>query len=41
MTEIQLKLVQGEDMGARSLISAEFDNTPGTSIRVSGSVRYL
>jgi PhzF family phenazine biosynthesis protein len=36
-----IDIVQGEDMGSRSLIRAELDNTPGSSIRVSGSVRYL
>ncbi|MFK8081169.1 MAG: PhzF family phenazine biosynthesis protein [Granulosicoccus sp.] len=36
-----IDIVQGEDMGSRSLIRAEFDSTPGTSIRVSGSVRFL
>ncbi len=36
-----IDIVQGEDMGSRSLIRAELDNTPGTSIRVSGAVRFL
>ena len=36
-----IDIVQGEDMGCRSLIRAEFDNTPGASIRVSGAVRFL
>lgn len=36
-----IDIVQGEDMGSRSLIRAELDNTPGSSIRVSGAVRFL
>ena len=36
-----IDIVQGEDMGSRSLIHAELDDTPGSSIRVSGSVRFL
>lgn len=34
-------IVQGEDMGARSLIRVELDDKPGSSIRVSGAVRFL
>lgn len=37
----RIELVQGEDMGARSLINAEFSTEPGTSIRVSGTVRSI
>jgi PhzF family phenazine biosynthesis protein len=36
-----IDLVQGEDMGRRSLLRAEFDDTPGGSIRVSGSAREI
>lgn len=34
-------VVQGEDMGMRSLLRAEFDDTPGGPIRVSGSARVI
>ncbi|MDH6258862.1 PhzF family phenazine biosynthesis protein [Bradyrhizobium sp. BR13661] len=34
-------IVQGEDMGARSLIRAEIDETKGSSIRVSGTARFM
>jgi len=36
-----IDIVQGEDMGSRSLIRAEFEDAPGSSIRVSGAVRFL
>ena len=36
-----IDIVQGEDMGSRSLIQAELNETPGSSIRVSGAVRFL
>lgn len=36
-----IDIVQGEDMGARSLIRAQFNNDKGSSIRVSGSVRSI
>lgn len=36
-----IEIVQGEDMGSRSLIRAELTDIPGSSIRVSGSVRFL
>jgi len=36
-----INIVQGEDMGARSLIRAQFDNDKGSSIRVSGAVRSI
>lgn len=36
-----IAIVQGEDMGARSLIRAQFTNDKGSSIRVSGAVRSL
>ncbi|MBX2881198.1 MAG: PhzF family phenazine biosynthesis protein [Granulosicoccus sp.] len=36
-----INIIQGEDMGSRSLIHAELTDTPGASIRVSGSVRFL
>lgn len=37
----EIEIIQGEDMGSRSLIHAQLDDTPGTSVRVSGSVRFL
>lgn len=37
----QIDLVQGEDMGVRSLIRAEFSDIPGSSIRVSGAARFM
>ncbi|MFT4728210.1 MAG: PhzF family phenazine biosynthesis protein [Granulosicoccus sp.] len=36
-----IDIVQGEDMGARSLIRAQFNNEKGSSVRVSGSVRSI
>lgn len=36
-----INIVQGEDMGSRSLIRAELTDVPGSSIRVSGSVRFM
>jgi len=36
-----INIVQGEDMGSKSLIHATFTDVPGTSIRVSGTVRSL
>jgi len=36
-----IDIVQGEDMGARSLIRAECNGVAGESIRVSGSVRWI
>lgn len=36
-----IDIVQGEDMGLRSLIRAEVPPTPGSSIRVSGLVRLM
>ncbi|MCX7279326.1 MAG: PhzF family phenazine biosynthesis protein [Burkholderiales bacterium] len=36
-----IDVVQGEDMGMRSLLQAEFSNQPGSSIRVSGSARLM
>ena len=36
-----INIVQGEDMGSRSLIRAEFDDIPGSSVRVSGSARFM
>lgn len=37
----RILITQGEDMGARSSITAEFDDEPGGSIRVSGATRKL
>lgn len=36
-----IDLVQGEDMGATSLLHAEFDDIPGKGIRVSGTTRVI
>lgn len=37
----EINIVQGEDMGSRSLIRAELTDVPSSSIRVSGSVRFM
>jgi len=37
----RIDIVQGEDMGMRSLITAEFGNETGGPVRVSGSARML
>jgi len=37
----KINIVQGEDMGSRSLVKAEFSDQLGTSIRISGAVRKL
>ncbi|HEX6087561.1 MAG TPA: PhzF family phenazine biosynthesis protein [Thermoanaerobaculia bacterium] len=36
-----IDIVQGEDMGSRSLLRAEIGHAPGSSIRVSGTARVL
>lgn len=36
-----IHIVQGEDMGSRSLIDAEFSNTAGDSVRISGKARFI
>lgn len=36
-----IDIVQGEDMGARSLIHAEIGDAKGSSIRVSGTARFM
>lgn len=36
-----IDVVQGEDMGMRSLLHAEFSSQPGSSVRVSGTVRLM
>ena len=36
-----IDIVQGEDMGARSLIRAEIGEMAGSSIRVSGTARFM
>lgn len=36
-----IDIIQGEDMGARSLIQAEFKDKPGSSIRVSGRAHVI
>lgn len=37
----RISITQGEDMGARSAITAEFGDEPGSSIRVSGATRTI
>ncbi len=37
----RISIVQGEDMGARSLITAEFGLEPGSSVRISGTAREM
>ncbi len=36
-----IDVVQGEDMGSKSLLNAAFSDEPGSSIRVSGTVRTI
>ncbi|MCE8514438.1 PhzF family phenazine biosynthesis protein [Ruegeria pomeroyi] len=36
-----IDIVQGEDMGARSLLRVEIGDTPGQGVRVSGSARQI
>ncbi|MDE4134021.1 PhzF family phenazine biosynthesis isomerase [Phaeobacter sp. QD34_3] len=36
-----IDIVQGEDMGAKSLLRAEISDEPGASIRVSGTARVI
>ena len=36
-----IDIVQGEDMGMRSLIHADITQMPGVSIRVSGTARVM
>ncbi len=37
----EINIVQGEDMGARSLLQTEFSTIPGEGIRVSGTTRLI
>lgn len=37
----RIRIIQGEDMGSRSLIEAEFGDEPGSAIRVSGATRKI
>jgi PhzF family phenazine biosynthesis protein len=37
----KITIIQGEDMGSRSIITAEYDAELGSSIRVSGATRKL
>lgn len=37
----RIEVIQGEDMGRRSRLTAELSAVPGSSIRVSGTVREL
>ena len=39
--ENRIRIVQGEDMGARSIIEADFTDEPGSSVRVSGATRRI
>jgi len=36
-----IEVVQGEDMGMRSRLRADIEPTPGSSIRVSGTARFM
>ena len=37
----RITIIQGEDMGCRSIIISEFSAEPGSSVRVSGATRDL
>lgn len=37
----RIRIIQGEDMGMRSLIEAEFNDEKGSSIRISGAARVI
>ncbi len=37
----RIRIIQGEDMGAKSVIEAEFSDEPGRSIRISGATRNM
>ena len=37
----RIEVVQGEDMGARSLLQADLSTVPGSSVRVSGTARLM
>ncbi|MAZ04380.1 MAG: PhzF family phenazine biosynthesis protein [Sneathiella sp.] len=37
----KIKIIQGEDMGSRSIITAEFGGKPGSSVRISGATRMI
>ena len=37
----KLTIIQGADMGSRSIIKAEYSNEPGSSVRISGATRVL
>ncbi|WP_020654150.1 PhzF family phenazine biosynthesis protein [Massilia niastensis] len=37
----RVEIVQGEDMGMRSRLTAEFSEAPGSSIRVAGTARMI
>ena len=37
----EIDIVQGEDMGMRSLLNAKIPSTPGSSILVSGTARIM
>lgn len=36
-----IEIIQGEDMGARSIIEVKFSNNAGSSVRVSGNARSI
>ncbi|MEG9862579.1 MAG: PhzF family phenazine biosynthesis protein [Parvularculales bacterium] len=37
----RLTIIQGEDMGIRSIIKTDFDHESDTGVRVSGTVRKI
>ena len=37
----RIRIIQGEDMGEKSLIEAQFSDEPGSSIRISGITRMI
>lgn len=41
LSDGEINIVQGEDMGLRSLLNASFSDGPGNSIRISGTARTI
>jgi len=37
----EIDIVQGEDMGARSLINAKFSDSLGSTVRIAGAARFI
>jgi PhzF family phenazine biosynthesis protein len=37
----RIQIIQGEDMGAKSVITAQFSDEPGSPIRISGATRNM